>query len=68
MILSSYSKPYQWQFTNNRKLNLEKATIDSLNRNDQNKDEIIKEKEQAVQNLRYKLKDAQETYEVKFLF
>jgi len=40
-----------------------KATIDSLNRNDQNKDEIIKEKEQAVQNLRYKLKDAQETYE-----
>jgi len=40
-----------------------KATIDSLNLNDRNKDEIIVEKEQSIQNLRYKLKDAQETYE-----
>lgn len=40
-----------------------KVTVDTLNANDRNKDEIIEQKEQSIQNLRYKLKDAQETYE-----
>ena len=36
-----------------------------LEENEKNKDQIIQEKEQKIQNLKYKIKDTQETYEVR---
>ena len=41
-----------------------KSKIVELEITNQNRDEIISEKDQKIQNLKYKIKDTQETFEV----